>query len=77
MPKSGSTAGFGLGFFKLDLSGPRDVIIVDTDPSVYVDPLDTDVIVVVTDPTLPAYGFPEDAVIATPRSVERKNSVIL
>lgn len=68
IPKS-SLLGFGRGFFKLDLNGPRDVIIVDTDPSVNVDPFDTDVIVVVTEPILPAYGLPDDAVIEIPLSV--------
>lgn len=71
MPNS-SLGGFGLGFFRLDRSGPRLVIMVD--PSVNVDPFDTEVIVVVTDPTLPAYGFPEAAVIAIPLSKNRDNS---
>jgi len=73
VPKPGfwipkSSLGFGRGFFKLDLNGPRDVIIVE-DPSVNVDPFDTDVIVVVTEPILPAYGLPDDAVIEIPLSV--------
>jgi hypothetical protein len=57
---------FGFGFFRLDLSGPLEVIM--TEPSVIVEPFETDVIVVVTEPKLPAYGFPEEAVIAIPLS---------
>lgn len=64
MPKS-SVGTLGRGFLRLDRSGPRDVIIV---PSVVVDPFETEVMVVVTDPTLPAYGFPDDTVIAIPLS---------
>lgn len=61
MPKS-SVGGLGRGFLRLDRSGPRLVMIVE--PSVIVEPFDTEVIVVVTDPKLPAYGLPEDTVIA-------------
>lgn len=50
MPKS-SVGTFGRGFFKLDRNGPRLVMIVD--PSVIVDPFETDVMVVVTEPKLP------------------------
>lgn len=62
MPKS-SVCGLGRGFLRLERSGPRLVMIVE--PSVIVDPfVDTVVIVVATDPKLPAYGLPEDTVIA-------------
>lgn len=66
MPNSSVCGGFGRGFFRLDLSGPRLVII--TEPSVSVDPLETEVTVVATEPTLPPYGLPEDLVIAIPLS---------
>jgi hypothetical protein len=76
MPKS-SVGTLGRGFLRLDLNGPRLVMIVLPVPSVMVDPLETDVIVVVTEPMLPAYGFPDDTVIATPRSETAKPLGIL
>lgn len=72
MPKS-SVGGFGRGFLRLERSGPRLVIIVV--PSVNVEPFDTEVIVVVTEPTLPAYGLPDDTVIAIPLS--KSNFLVL
>jgi hypothetical protein len=69
IPKS-SFCGLGRGFFRLDRSGPRLVIIVD--PSVIVDPkvdpFETEVTVVATEPKLPAYGLPDETVIDIPRS---------
>lgn len=69
MPKSSFGGGLGRGFFRLDRSGPRLVII--TEPSVNVDPFETDVTVVAmvaTEPTLPAYGLPDDRVMEMPLS---------
>jgi hypothetical protein len=76
MPKS-SVCTLGRGFLRLDLNGPRLVMIVLPVPSVMVDPFETDVIVVVTDPMLPAYGFPDDTVMATPRSESTNRLEIL
>lgn len=76
MPNS-SVAGLGRGFLRLDRSGPRLVMIVDVVPSVIVEPFDTEVICVVTEPILPAYGLPEEAVIAIPLSKTAKARVII
>lgn len=38
-----------------------------------VEPFETEVIVVVTDPKLPAYGLPDDAVMAIPLSKNKSN----